>query len=172
LVDFEGFKRYIKFLSMLLTPHTLVGIAIGTVIQNPAIAVPISFLSHYVGDVMPHWDFFSHTSREERLRGWRPIAVMADMTIGVAVGLTATFYALWALNNSALAIRIFLCGIAAVLPDVLEAPHIYMQKDPRGLGTLTKIQKKLQVQAPLPWGIISQLLVILASVSLIYSSLR
>jgi len=157
---------------MLLTPHTFVGIAIGVAIQNPVVAVPVSFVMHYFGDMVPHWDFYSHTTKEERLRGWRPIAVMADLTIGVAIGLTATLFALWYLGNAQLALRVFLCGIAAVLPDALEAPHIFLQKETKILGALTNIQKKMQFQAPLPWGAISQLLVILVSLTLILSSLK
>jgi hypothetical protein len=157
---------------MLLTPHTFVGIAIGATISNPVVAVPFSFAMHYFGDMVPHWDFYSHTTKEERLHGWRPIAVMADLTVGVTVGLTATLYALWALGGSQLALRIFLCGVAAVLPDVLEAPHIFLQKETKVLGALTRIQKKLQFQAPLPWGAISQLLVILVSLTVILNSLK
>lgn len=157
---------------MLLTPHTFVGIAVGAAISNPAVAIPLSFVMHYFGDVMPHWDFYSNTTKEERLHGWRPIAVMADLTLGVAIGLTVTLYALWVLGNPQLALRIFLCGIAAVLPDALEAPYIFLQKETKFLGKLTKIQKKLQTQAPLPWGAISQLLVILVSSALILSSLK
>lgn len=155
---------------MLLTPHTIVGVAIGSSIQNPFVAVPISVGMHFMGDLVPHWDFFSNTEREERLRGWRPIAVMADLVIAVAIGLTCTLYALWVLNNVPLAANIFMCGIGSVLPDALEAPHIYMHKDWKFLGVLTNIQKKLQFQAPLPWGLITQALVIVIASMLILDS--
>jgi hypothetical protein len=156
---------------MLLTPHTFVGVAIGATIQNPQAAVPISILMHFLGDLVPHWDFYSNTTKEERRVGWRPIAVMADLTIAVAVGLTATLYALWVVKDSALALNIFLCGIAAVLPDALEAPHIFLNKDIFPFTILVNIQRKLQFQAPLPWGVISQLLVIAVSYAVTLSSM-
>lgn len=156
---------------MLLTPHVLVGVAIGTSIPNPIISGPLSLGMHFLGDMVPHWDFFSNTTREERLRGWRPVAVMADLVLAVSLGLTATLYALWVLNNQTLALSIFVAGISSVLPDALETPHIYMQKEWGLLSLLTNIQRRMQFQAPLPWGIISQILVMLVSSILILSSI-
>ncbi len=145
---------------MLLTPHTFVGIAIATGIPDPYISFPLSFGMHFMGDLVPHWDFYSNTTVEQRLSGWRPLAVMADLVLGVAVGLTATYYALWGLNNPALAANIFMCGIGSVLPDALESPHLFLKKDIPILNQLGKIQGKLQFQAPLPWGMITQIIVI------------
>jgi hypothetical protein len=156
---------------MLLTPHTIVGVAVGASVANPYIAVPISIFLHFMGDAVPHWDFFSNTTKEERLKGWRPIAVMADLVLAVGIGLTVTLYALWVLKEPALALNIFLCGIAAVLPDALEAPYIYMQKNTGFLKLLTGLQSRMQFQAPLPWGIITQLIVIMISSLVILSSL-
>lgn len=148
---------------MLLTPHTFVGIAIAVSIRNPYIAAPLSFFMHFMGDLVPHWDFYSNTKKEERVVGWRPLAVMLDLVIGVAVGLTATLYALWVIKDTALATNVFLCGIASVLPDALEGPYIFMKKEPWFLQIITRTQKKMQFQAPLPWGAITQILVILFS---------
>lgn len=156
---------------MLLTPHTIVGIAIATSIPNPFISVPISFLLHFVGDTIPHWDFFYRTKKEERIIGWRPVAVMADLVLGVGVGLTFTLFALWVNGNSSLALNIFLCGIASVFPDILEVPYIYMKEEPKFLRTLTKIQRKAQFQASLPWGLLTQAVVVIVSLLLISGSI-
>jgi hypothetical protein len=155
---------------MLLTPHTMVGVAIGATVPNPYAAVPLSLGMHFLGDAVPHWDFYSNTSREERLKGWRPIAVMADLILAVGIGLTAVLFALWVLQDQALALNIFLCGIISVLPDALEAPYIFMGKETGFVGMLTKIQRKIQFQAPLPWGIITQLVVMFVAGLLIVSS--
>jgi len=165
-------KNYIIYSTMLLTPHTFVGVAIATAIPNPFISVPLSLAMHFVGDRVPHWDFYSNTQKEERLRGWRPIAVMLDLVIGVAIGLTTTLYALWVLKNSHLALNIFLCGIASVLPDVLETPYIFGKSEPKILSYLTSVQRKIQFQAPLPWGIISQILIVTASLILILGLIK
>lgn len=145
---------------MLLTPHVFVGLAVARAIPNPLVAVPLSLILHFLGDKVPHWDFYSNTSKEERLRGWRPVAVMADFGLGIAVGLTFTLYALWVKNDPSLAIRCFLCGIASVLPDALETPHIFTNTKYKWVEKLTDFQKRMQTQAPLPWGILTQVVVV------------
>lgn len=146
-------------IGMLLTPHTIVGVAVATSVPEIGLAVPISFVLHFLGDMVPHWDFYSDTTKEERIRGWRPLALMADLAIGVAVGMTFTLYALWVLQSPQMALNIFLCGIASVLPDAITGPSIYI-KTPNGISKLIhKIQGKLQYQIDLPWGIVTQILV-------------
>lgn len=156
---------------MLLTPHTLVGMAIGSTVQNPLIGFPLAIGMHFVGDMVPHWDFFSNTKKEERVVGWRPLAVMAELVLAVSLGITFTLYALWVNNNASLAFNLFICGIGGVLPDVLEGPHIYMKSEPRILELLSSIQSKMQFQAPLPWGILTQLFVAGVSLWIILGSL-
>ena len=156
---------------MLLTPHTFVGVAIASSISNPVISVPLSFAMHFLGDKVPHWDFFSNTNKEDRLKGWRIFAVMSDFGLSVAVGLFFTLYALWFKGESLLALNILLCVIASCLPDALEAPHVFFGSEDVFSRTLLSVQHKMQFQAPLPWGIISQVLVILACLALLSGSL-
>lgn len=144
---------------MLLTPHVLVGVTIAKSVPNPLVSVPVSILMHFLGDKVPHWDFYSNTPKEKRLAGWRPIAVMGDFGLGIAVGLIFTLHALWVKNDLGLAINTFLCGIASVLPDALEAPHIFTNAKFKIVEKLADFQRKMQTQAPLPWGIITQVVV-------------
>jgi len=156
---------------MLLTPHTIVGVAVAATVPQMGISVPLSFVLHFVGDLIPHWDFYVGTTKEERLKGWRPLALMIDLSVGIAIGLTFTLYALWVLNNPPLALNIFLCGIASVLPDALTGPALYI-KNSNGISkTCHKIQSKLQNQADLPWGAVTQLIVVLFSFLLILNSI-
>jgi hypothetical protein len=152
---------------MLLTPHTFVGVAIATTIPNPLIAVPLAFFSHFAGDLIPHWDFYSESSREERIKGWIPLAVMADMALGVAVGIFYSLHALWVLKDNMLALNIFLCGIASVLPDAMTGPSLYISKAGNIFKLVHKLQSKLQFQVPLPWGAISQIVVVVLSILII-----
>lgn len=156
---------------MLLTPHTMTGLAIGATVSNPIIGFPLSIVMHFVGDLVPHWDFYSGTVNEERRVGWRPLAVMADMALGVAVGVAVTLYALWVRGEPTVAFKIFICGVGGVLPDALEGPHIYFHTEPKLLKLISGVQNKLQFQAPLPWGILTQGLVIIASLLIISNSL-
>jgi hypothetical protein len=156
---------------MLLTPHTFIGVAVASTISNPLISVPLSFVLHFVMDKTPHWDFYSNTKRSERTVGWRPLAVMMDMVVGIAIGLTFTYYALWQLNSPFLALNIFLCGVASVLPDVLTAPVIYFKKSPLFFRIIHKIQSNCQWQASLPLGLLTQFIAIAISCYFIYLNL-
>lgn len=156
---------------MLLTPHTMVGLAIGSTVKNTPLGFFLSVFMHFAGDLVPHWDFYSGTAKEDRRVGWRPLAVMADLICGVAVGLSAVLFSLWVKQSPDVAFRLFVCGIGSVLPDALEGPHIYFSKEPKILRIISKAQGKLQFQAPLPWGIISQLVVLAFSLLIILNSL-
>lgn len=155
---------------MLLTPHTFVGVAIAALVPNPLIAVPLAFIGHFLGDKVPHWDFYSNTKKEERTIGWRPLAVMGDMAVGVAVGVGFTSFAYFELNNTLLAINIFLCGVFSVLPDALSSLDLFLGKKHPLLNLLNRAQSAMQFQAPLPWGILTQLLVIAISLYLFLNS--
>jgi len=155
---------------MLLTPHTLVGIAVASVIKNPLIAFPVSVGMHYLGDMVPHWDFFSNTNEEQRVSGWRPLAVAGELSLAVATGTAAVLYALWLVNDPTLAFRMLICGIGGVIPDLLSGLKMYLKNLDGLLKINSRIQEKLQFQSPLPWGIITQLLVSGFSVLVILGS--
>jgi hypothetical protein len=156
---------------MLLTPHTFVGTAIAASVPNMFISVPLSFVMHFFGDKVPHWDFFTGSKIEERRKGWRLIGVMGDLALGVAVGMFFTLYALWIKHDSALAINIFLCGVASNLPDAFEVPRSYFDSKNPVVMLMYKIQHAMQFRADLPWGIISQLVVVLVCLVLLSNSL-
>jgi hypothetical protein len=157
---------------MLLTPHVLVGTAIASVIPNPLIAAPLSFISHFAGDLVPHWDFYTGTTKEERLKGWRPLAVMGDLAVGVFLGTFFTLYGLWVVKSEMLALNIFISANFAVLPDVLTGPDIYLNgKSNVFFKAIHNLQSKLQFPMRLPWGIISQIVVSLLCSLVILNSI-
>lgn len=147
------------YLVMLLTPHTLVGLAVATVVKNPLIAFPVSIGMHYLGDMVPHWDFFSGTTEEERVSGWRPLAVAGELSLAVSAGTASVLYALWIVNDPTLAFRMLICGIGGVLPDLLSGMTMYLKNLNGLLKINNRVQAKLQFQSPLPWGILTQILV-------------
>lgn len=146
---------------MLLTPHTIVGITVAASVQNPLVAAPLAFGLHFAGDVLPHWDFYTNTTKEQKISGWRPLAVMLDFGMAIAIGLTAVLYALWVLGDSYLALNIFLCGIASILPDALTGPSIYMKNAPRFFKIMHEFQRKINNSANMFYGVLTQLAVVL-----------
>ncbi len=157
---------------MLLTPHTLVGISVALAVQNPLIAVPVSFILHFVGDAVPHWDFYTRTTKEQKLTGWRPLGVMADFGFGIAVGLTATLYVLWVLGMPGLALTVFLSGIASVLPDVLTGPSIYVSNVGGFFKAIHTLQRRINNSASVFFGLLTQVIVTLLALFLILNSIK
>jgi hypothetical protein len=133
---------------MLSTPHTLVGLLVGAAVQNPYVAVPLAFLSHYVGDLVPHWDVYKEFPEPEGEKTrWKPAAIFLDQILGVAIGLSVTLYALWVNHDPQTAIRLFLCGIAAVTPDALYVPLFFWQSKNKLILLNFKIQQLFHFQA-------------------------
>ncbi len=151
-------ENNIMISTMLLTPHTIVGIAIATAVPDPLIAVPLSFSMHFLGDLVPHWDYCSH-NEEGKVDKLYPMKVMLDMSLGIGIGLFFTFYALWVMKNPSLALNIFLCGIASVLPDALTGPAIFDENSRKLPKLFYKVQHFMHAKAPLPWGLVTQILV-------------
>jgi hypothetical protein len=135
----------------------MVGIAIGASVQNPFIAVPLAFVTHYVGDLVPHWDFFDHfPTKKEMFSGWPVKAFFADVIFGIALGLGFTLYALRILGDTNLALNIFLCGIASVTPDGMYAPILFVDRKNKLLRFSYRIQGKMHSHAGALWGNITQ----------------
>jgi len=134
--------------------HTLTGIVIAVKIKNPYIVLPISLLSHFLLDMIPHWDLFSF--KKEITRKDKINAIL-DVLGGLVLGLIFIFIAL---PNQRLASTIFFSAALANLPDALEAPLIFTNsKNPISMG-MYKVQHTLHARWPLPWGLLTQLVVI------------
>lgn len=157
---------------MLLAPHTMVGLAIGATIQNPFIAVPLSFAMHFAGDLIPHWDFFDHfPNKEELFKGWQGKLFITDLSLGIALGLGFTFYALTN-QNPYLAMNMFLCGIAAVTPDAMYAPIVFVNSKNKIIRFFYNFQVKAHSHAGAIYGNITQIAVLILAFLMTANLLR
>ncbi len=145
---------------MLLTPHTLVGLAIAKQIPNPFLSAPLALLSHFVLDSIPHWDFFTNG---HDLYRWRKWSIALDFTLGLFFGL---FFIFQSLPNQTQAFNYGLCAFMACLPDGMEAPKVLFDKEWRLSNMILAFQHRIHFRAQLPWGAIPQL--ILIGLSLIF----
>jgi len=157
---------------MLLLPHTLVGLAAASVVKNPFLVAILSFALHFFMDKVPHWDFYSNTKNDDgsRTTGWRIFAFIVDFGIALCVGLFFVFNSLWYLGDSFLAINFLIGAVFSNLPDALEAPYVFhmnIYKKSKFLQKFTDFQRFCQTQAPLPWGILTQVVVSLVCVFLL-----
>ena len=92
--------------TMISTNHVLGGTAIALAVKQPALAVPLAFLSHFVFDATPHWNYGDKPGTKLWWKIWIADAIGSGLVIGL-LALAAPDYA-WA---------IILGGISAELPD-------------------------------------------------------
>jgi hypothetical protein len=146
---------------MLETPHVFVGAAIAVAVPNPLIAIPLAFASHFVLEMVPHWN--PHLNTETKKFGGptrRSTFITAvDSTIGLVSG---SFIAYQALPNVYHAITILACCFAAVLPDVLEAPYFFLHMKTAWIKKWINLQKSLQNDTGPFLGMLTQLATIAA----------
>lgn len=137
----------------------LVGAAIATQIPNPLVAIPLSLISHFALEKIPHWNphLNTETKKYGRLTPQTLRIIAIDTTIALASGV---FVSTLVLPDRAHALTILMSCFAAALPDIVEAPYFLFKARAKIFETYIKAQKKLQVDAPIIPGLLTQLLVI------------
>jgi len=156
---------------MLITPHVAVGCAIGANINNPYLVAILSAGSHYVLDMLPHYDSgVRHGNPQGKVIFdiWDWIFVGAD----VAIALLVICWLYLATNN----INIVIGGMVTFMIDFLD--KIFFIKWEKGKLVLDT-EKYIPIVTPLNnfhknihfrlnpakwyWGVIIQLIVVVIS---------
>lgn len=92
---------------MTTTNHAITGALIATVVKQPYLAIPLAFASHFVCDLIPHFELkWKFNSRKMWIR------LTAD-------GLTALAVAIFLIiNGVSNPVFLAVCGFAAMSPDL------------------------------------------------------
>lgn len=103
--------------------HALTGAIVGLAVTNPALAVPLAFLSHFALDAVPHYDPPGETD-EVRINSKTFLWVQLVAGFVLCVGLVAILFIArpthW-LNAS-------VCAFVATSPDLLSIPRFISVK--------------------------------------------
>ena len=139
---------------MVSVSHTLVAISIAAKITNPVIALPLSFFSNYVLDMIPHWDFGY---------GWREKSkkkLFIEGFADVAVSYILVFL-IWKkfLPNTSL-ISLLINAFLAHLPDWLELPYLLFNIKIQPFTFFYQIQHVVHRKLALPWGVVTQIVTV------------
>ena len=137
---------------MLETPHALVGMAVVTLIPNPLISLPLAFISHFIVDMLPHWNWKPDT---------RPLSLLGIILDLILLEIIAVYL----IARSSQPIILAAGSFFAILPDLLEAPYIFLGFENKYLQKLLKFQKSLQNNVSVLPGILTQ--VLLAAICLL-----
>lgn len=153
---------------MLETPHVIVGAAIATKVANPALALPLAFMSHFVLDKTPHWNPHLNTEvdNNDKVSRRSTNIVIADVTLSLISG---AFIASKVLPNINHALTILAACFFSVLPDIVEGPYFFLNIRNKTVKKWIIFQKSIQENAPLVPGLATQLLTIFVSFWWIYN---
>ena len=145
---------------MTATAHALVSGAIVAAIPNPAVSLPLVFASHFIMDLIPHWDF--GTNWRGRSKFFTGFIAIADTIIGF----TLTYF----LFAGKVAPPLLLTAAAlGNLPDWLEAPYyiFFAQQNKKDISQsssflekltyrIYKIENLFHTKADFPFGALTQ----------------
>lgn len=142
---------------MVITPHMLVGAAVGSQFNNPWSVFILGLFSHYILDALPHWDYLFKVriANPDHLR-----KIGLDFILG-------GFFVLILGWSSTQKLFILIGIIAALLPDFLEV--LYQNFDIKWLRPLSKFHHKIHFQKRLSFwrGLPFALIVSLIAVSVL-----
>ena len=133
---------------MTATAHALVGGAIAAAIPNPAIALPLAALSHPILDMIPHWDLGM---------GWRKknkVTFFAEAVLDLVLGLILAYFMF---GKSVNPFYLLTCIFFSEIWDILMMPRLLFGWNFFPFSTAYEWQHKIQSNAKLPWGILTQI---------------
>jgi len=136
---------------MTATAHALIGASIAAKVTNPAVGIPLVILSHFVLDIIPHWDLGTNHRAKSKMR------LKAEATADVLLGFALAFLIFRNLVNPS---YLFIMIIAAQLPDWLEAPAFMFGIKIPPFSWMGWLGHKIQTRAQLPWGLVTQIVVV------------
>jgi hypothetical protein len=140
---------------MLVLPHVATGAALGALIGDPLIVVPAAIASHFILDVVPHW--------QETMAPYHPTwktYTRIPLDIGLAIGFVTYAVSL----QPSLMPAIVLGAIFASIPDI-DVVTIKLPKLQRGLvKRYWDWHCKIQQETTSLWGVATQLTVLAACI--------
>jgi len=138
---------------MTATAHALIGASLAVKIANPYIGLPLAFLSHFIADLIPHWDAGTNHKKKSVLR------LKTEATLDVLLGFALVFiiFQSQVLENP---IYIFSMIITAQLPDWITAPAYMFNLKVPPFSWMYTISHNTQTRMQLPWGLVTQVVTV------------
>ena len=136
---------------MTATAHALIGASIAVKIINPAIGIPLAIASHFIADLIPHWDLSTNHRQKS------PTRLKVEATFDVLLGFALVFLIFRNLVNP---VYLWSMVIAAQSPDWLKAPSDMFGLRIPPFSWMEWLGHKLQSRLQLPWGLVTQVVVV------------
>ncbi|MBI4058354.1 hypothetical protein HY408_01170 [Candidatus Gottesmanbacteria bacterium] len=133
--------------------HALIGAAIASKIPNPYLAGTLAFATHFLCDMIPHWDLGTNWRKRSRFA----TGTLAIIETCIAMFGTYTLFSIYVPNTTTLALAI----VASLLPDWLEVPYyILLPHPPKVFYYIYRTQSYLHSRLQAPMGILTQMIVV------------
>jgi hypothetical protein len=108
---------------MMATTHALVGVMIAKALQDPLMASSVIIASHYLLDLIPHWDFGTD---------WKQRSIRSTGILAILDTVFAFFICFLLFSHDLPLTTIFLCVCLANAPDWLIAPYFLLFSSKEG----------------------------------------
>lgn len=138
---------------MTATAHALIGASLAVRIANPYIGIPVAIFSHFIADLVPHWDAGTNHRDKSDLR--LKLEAVLDVLLGFA--LVLILFSTQTFQNP---VYMFTMVIAAQLPDWLAAPDYMFNLKFPPFSWMEKIGHETQTRMQLPWGLVTQVVTV------------
>lgn len=137
---------------MTATAHALIGGAIASSISNPAIALPLSAISHPLVDLIPHWDVGRDWRKKKKIELF--LEASADLVGGFIIS-----YLIFGRNIDFW--YFFAVIFVAEVWDIIESPYWFFDWNFPPFSWVYQIQHRMQGRASfLPWGFLTQVVTV------------
>lgn len=136
---------------MLSISHAVTGAFIAVKVGNPALAIPLILLSHYLEDAIPHWDAGTGLGSGQKSRHAAFIHGSIDLVLaGILIFVFFSPHITLPLDpKSSLLISTPLWGaFAGLFPDFLEAPRNFLKYEPWFLKPLNRFHHSFHHSIP------------------------
>jgi len=154
---------------MLETPHVALGAAIALKIPNPLISIPLALGSHFLLEMVPHWNPHLNTETKKYGRPTKQSTIIATIDASIALSM-GSYIAFTQSSDFIQTITILACCFASVIPDLLEAPYFFLGFRQRFFKKWIAIQKSIQADTSLVPGLATQILTLTATLYWIFLS--
>jgi hypothetical protein len=153
---------------MLSTPHAVVGAAIAASVSNPALGLPLAFVSHFVLDKVPHYNPHLNTELKENGKVTKKSTklILFDITLAFIMSLAIASTALPDIGRF---IVIMLGALMGILPDLIEAPYYFLRKKSDFVLKWIKFQKSIQTDTSIVPGMATQVVTVIATLIWVYN---
>jgi hypothetical protein len=153
---------------MLETPHVALGVAIATKIPNPLISLPLAFGSHFILDMLPHWNphLYTETKKFGHPTKNTTIIVIADATLSALLAILAAGISL---PNTAHAFWVLVAAGLSIAPDLAEGPYFFFKMRSKTIEKWIKLQRSIQNDVGFLLGVSTQIVMVLFCIFLIFS---